>query len=159
MILESLFHNLPQKESPGFSMQHILQYGHHGLCLLKNIKHFYQNFHNLCLLSLLATKKRHSFVNQIIFLIERAARMCSVKKVFLKISQNSQENTLVRILFSFRPATLLNKRLWHRCFTRNFAKFLRTPSPTEHLRWLLLFLPIPKNYCMRMNSNFTGNQS
>ena len=24
------------------------------------------------------------------------------------------------------PATLLKKRLWHRCFTVNFAKFLRT---------------------------------
>ena len=26
-----------------------------------------------------------------------------------------------------RPATLLKKRLWHRCFPVNFAKFLRTP--------------------------------
>ena len=40
------------------------------------------------------------------------------KKVFLKISQNSQENTCLR------PATLLKKR--HRCFLMNFAKFLRT---------------------------------
>ena len=37
-----------------------------------------------------------------------------------------------------RPATLLKKRLWHRCFPVNFAKFLRTPFLTEHLRWLLL---------------------
>ena len=37
-----------------------------------------------------------------------------------------------------RPATLLKKRLWHRCFPVNFAKFLRTPFPTEHLWWLLL---------------------
>ena len=27
---------------------------------------------------------------------------------------------------SFMPATLLKKRLWHRCFPVNFAKFLRT---------------------------------
>ena len=26
-----------------------------------------------------------------------------------------------------RPATLLKKRLWHRCFPVNFEKFLRTP--------------------------------
>ena len=26
-----------------------------------------------------------------------------------------------------RPATLLKKRLWHRCFPVNFTKFLRTP--------------------------------
>ena len=25
-----------------------------------------------------------------------------------------------------RPVTLLKKRLWHRCFSVNFAKFLRT---------------------------------
>ena len=37
-----------------------------------------------------------------------------------------------------RPATLLKKRLWHRCFPVNFAKFLRTPFVIEHLRWLFL---------------------
>ena len=36
------------------------------------------------------------------------------------------------------PATLFKKRLWHRCFPVNFAKFLRTPFFTEHLWWLLL---------------------
>ena len=35
------------------------------------------------------------------------------------------------------PATLLKKSLWRRCFPANFAKFLRTPFFTEHLRWLL----------------------
>ena len=38
-----------------------------------------------------------------------------------------------------RPVTLFKKRLWHRCSPVNFAKFLRTPFLTEHLRWLLLF--------------------
>ena len=38
-----------------------------------------------------------------------------------------------------RPATLLKKRLWHRCFPVNFVKFLRAPFYTEHLRWLLLY--------------------
>ena len=37
-----------------------------------------------------------------------------------------------------RHATLLKKRLWHRCFPVNFAKFLRTHFFKEHLRWLLL---------------------
>ena len=36
------------------------------------------------------------------------------------------------------PATLLKKKLWHGYFPVNFAKFLRTPFLTEHLRWLLL---------------------
>ena len=31
-----------------------------------------------------------------------------------------------------RPATLLKKRLWHRRFRVNFAKFLRTPFIIEH---------------------------
>ena len=38
----------------------------------------------------------------------------------------------------FRPATLLKKRLWHRCFPVNFVKFLRTRFLSEHLWWLLL---------------------
>ena len=37
-----------------------------------------------------------------------------------------------------RPATFLKKRLWHRCFSVNFAKLLKTPFFTEHLWWLLL---------------------
>ena len=41
-----------------------------------------------------------------------------------------------------RPATLLKKRLWHRCFPVNFVKFLRTPFFIEHLCWLLLQLEI-----------------
>ena len=45
---------------------------------------------------------------------------------------------LVRCICN-KPATLLKKRLWHRCFPVNIAKFLRTPFLTEHLRWLLLF--------------------
>ena len=39
-----------------------------------------------------------------------------------------------------RPATLLQKRPWHRCFSVNFVKFLRTSFLTGHLRWLLLRL-------------------
>ena len=33
-----------------------------------------------------------------------------------------------------RPATLLKKRLWHRCFPVNLARFLGTSFFTEHLR-------------------------
>ena len=46
--------------------------------------------------------------------------------------QNSQENT------GLRPPTSLKKRLWHRCFPVNFAKFIRTPLFAEQFRWLLL---------------------
>ena len=37
-----------------------------------------------------------------------------------------------------RPATLVKRRLWHRFFPVNFAKFLRTPFIIEHLWWQLL---------------------
>ena len=40
--------------------------------------------------------------------------------------------------FLRRPATLLQKRLWHRCFPVNFAKFLRTPFSQNTSKWLLL---------------------
>ena len=36
-------------------------------------------------------------------------------------------------------ATLLKKRLSHKCFPVNFANFLRTPFFIEHLWWQLLF--------------------
>ena len=72
---------------------------------------------------------------------EAVAQRCSVKKVFLEILQNSQENTCARVSFLIKlQATLLKKRLWHRSFPVNFAKFRRTPIFTEQLRWLLLLL-------------------
>ena len=49
---------------------------------------------------------------------EAVVGWCSMKKVFLKISQNLQENTLCQ-------ATLLKKELWHMCFPVNFTKLLR----------------------------------
>ena len=62
--------------------------------------------------------------------VKCSRRRCSVKKTSLEILQNSQEITCARVFF-------LKKRLWHRCFPLNFAKFLRTHFLTEHLRWLL----------------------
>ena len=78
------------------------------------------------------------------FLLEAVVWRCSVKKMFLEILQNSQENTRARVSFLIklqarpRPATLLKKKLWHRCFPVNFAKFLRTTFLTKHLWWLHL---------------------
>ena len=55
-------------------------------------------------------------------------RRCSIIKVSLEISQNSQERACVGV-----SATLLKKRLQQRCFPMNFGKFLRTSFSTEHL--------------------------
>ena len=68
----------------------------------------------------------------IFILIEAVAWNHSVKKVFLKISQNSQENR-ASFLINLRPAALLNKRIEHRCFPVNFEKFLGTCFLIEHL--------------------------
>ena len=74
------------------------------------------------------------------FITEAVVRRCSVKRVFLEITQNLQENIRARVssliklqASGLRPATLLKKRLWHLCFPASFAKFLRTLFLTEHL--------------------------
>ena len=70
--------------------------------------------------------------NRITHNTEAAVRRCSVKKVSLEITQHLQENTCASVsilikLQTLRPATLLKKRLWHKCFPVNVAKFLRIP--------------------------------
>ena len=42
----------------------------------------------------------------------------------------------------FSGLTSLKQRLRHKYFSETFAKFLRTPFLTEHLRWLLLYMAI-----------------
>ena len=53
-----------------------------------------------------------------------------------------------------RPATLLNKRLWRRCFPMNFAKFLRTPISIEHL-WLYVLVMSRTHFKMNTHSIVT----
>ena len=53
-------------------------------------------------------------------------KRCSWK--FRKIHRKTPvPESLFNKVAGLRPATLLKKRLWHRCFPVNFAKFLRTP--------------------------------
>ena len=54
---------------------------------------------------------------------------------FLRKKRDSDTGAFLWIL---GPATLLKKRPLNRYFPVNFAKFLRTPFFTEHVRWLLL---------------------
>ena len=42
------------------------------------------------------------------------------------------QSLFFNIVAGLRPATLLKKRHWHRCFPVNFAKFLGTSLFTEH---------------------------
>ena len=88
------------------------------------------SLHRSCLVYLSSGKNWRGFETKYawIFDIFRSSRPegCSVKKLFLEIFQNAQENTLEKILC-------------HRCFPVNFAKVLRMPFLTKHVRWLLLY--------------------
>ena len=72
-----------------------------------------------------------------------------------RITQNGEKNAFIFIvvpllriadgsefvrgfLLRLRPATLLKKRLWHKCFSVNFVKFLRIPFLRNTDRRLLL---------------------
>ena len=64
---------------------------------------------------------------------------CSIRKSVLRNFAKFTRKHMYQSLFfnkieGLRPATLLKKRLVHRCFPVNFAKFLTAPSlATEHL--------------------------
>ena len=57
---------------------------------------------------------------------QAVVQRCSVKKVFLKISQSSQENTCARVFFLIKFFLKKRYSLWHRCFPVSFLKFLTT---------------------------------
>ena len=66
-------------------------------------------------------------------------RRCSVRKGVLRNFSKFRGKHLCQSLFFNKaaglPATLLKKRLWHRCFPMSFVKFLRTPPANCFYRW------------------------
>ena len=66
---------------------------------------------------------------------EAVFRRRFVKKVFLRILKNSQENTCVRVpflvKFQVKDCNFIKTRFQHRCFPVKYAAF----TFTEHLRW------------------------
>ena len=73
-------------------------------------------------------------------------RRCSVKKGVLRNFPKFTGKHLCQSLFfikvaGLRPATLLKKRLWHRCFSVNFVNFqkhLFYSTPPCYCFWTLL---------------------
>ena len=63
------------------------------------------------------------------------------KDIFKNFAKLTGKHLCQSLIFNkgaaLKPATLLQNRLWHRCFPVSFAKFLKTPF-IGHLRWLLL---------------------
>ena len=93
------------------------------------IKHVYQNVSQTTLCSLFKRTRRRSYLGH--YNTEAVAQGVLYKRCSKKFSKS-------------KPATLLIKRLWHRCFSANSAKLLRTPFLKKHLQWLLLIILISK---------------
>ena len=72
--------------------------------------------------------------NSVIFTQSRRSR----SQMFFKISVLKNFAILLEPLFV--TCSFIKKRLQHRCFTLDIAKFLRTASFIEHLQWLLLMV-------------------
>ena len=84
---------------------------------------------------------------------EAATRDVLCKKVFLEIF-NSQEN-----FTGFRPATLLKKRLLHRCFPVNLVKFLRIPFLQNTSGQLLLLVSFEPVHTLLEGDSLSGTVS
>ena len=65
---------------------------------------------------------------------------CSVKKIFLENSQNSQENTCARVSFliKLQACHFIRKQTLAQVFSCEFCEFSKNTFFTEHLWWLLL---------------------
>ena len=85
----------------------------------KNVKLIVTNSKDMFLLQITTTYIRMS---------EAVARRSTVKKVFLKMSQNSQENTCARV------SCLIKLQV----FSYKFCEIFMNTSFLEHIRWLLL---------------------
>ena len=61
-----------------------------------------------------------------------ASEKCSMKNLFRKISQTSEENIFIEVVIcqdaGLELATLSEKRVQHRCLAVKFLKFLKTAS-------------------------------
>ena len=62
------------------------------------------------------------------------------KQSFAKFTKKHLCQSLLFNKVAGRRATLLKRRLWHRCFPVNFSKFLRTPFLQNNSGRLLLFI-------------------
>ena len=86
---------------------------------------------------------------------------CSTKQTFLKILKNLLENTCAGVIFnkfaSLKVCNFIKKRLYHRCFPVNFAKFLTTPFFTEPLRTTASYQMVAKQLNRLRDSNKEGN--
>ena len=72
---------------------------------------------------------------------EEVVLKCFVKKVFLKLSQNWQENIFVGVSFliKLQASGFIKKETETQVFPMNFVKFFMNTFFKEHVWWLLLY--------------------
>ena len=71
---------------------------------------------------------------------EAVSRRCSVKKVFLKILQNSQKNTCVRVSFLIKlqaSCNFIKKEVLAQVFSYELCKIFKNTFYIEDYQWLL----------------------
>ena len=79
--------------------------------------------------------------------------------MFLKISQNSQENTCARASFLIKlqaePCSFIKKEALAQVFSCGFCEIFKNTFFIEHLRWLLLLLVLNfiRNFALSVNVN------
>ena len=66
--------------------------------------------------------------------IYRSSQWCSIKKVFFKISQNSQESTCARVSFLIKLQAFIKKETLEQVVFCEFCEILKNIFFTEHLR-------------------------
>ena len=118
----------------------------------------------LALLSMLVVlcpmERRFSYT----ILIRSSHRRCSMEKGVLRnftkfTGKHLCQNLVFNKLAGLRPATLLKKRVWHRCFPVNFVKFLKTPFLQNTSGRLLLpnvssYFPFPEKFSGFSDTSF-----
>ena len=83
-----------------------------------------------------AKKKR--IINFSKWILSQDFQKQSSRSVLLFTGKQLCQSLFFKKVAGLRPATLLKKRLWRRCFSVNVVKFLRTPFYMQHLWWLFL---------------------
>ena len=101
-----------------------------------------------------------------------AVRRCSSKQLFFIILQNSKETPVLGSLFNkvaaLKAYSFIKKRLQHRCFPVNIAKFLKTAFIYLYILYLMLTIysyyykkikQLHIIFCMLIHVNYNKNKT
>ena len=91
---------------------------------------------------------------------EAAVRICSSKKLFLKISQYLQKNTCVEVSFNkvagLKTCSFTKKRLQHWCFSCDYWAIFKNTFFTSHLCWLLLYTELVVSFLWEIREDIVS---